>query len=324
MLALPVDAPPEEQFWERYNKRLEFPLSTAVTVLIHALVAGLLVLVLSYLMNGSKVASAVPVSLVEVVGQDDDGDGSAGSSRVENPIGIAPTDPWQASLALLPSPADLPKVEAEIRKLLEDPERAVAISPANGAQYDQLDETLRKKLLQEPGGNKGAGGANGKGDTKQAGNGPGGFANDSRSRSLRWVLRFTTMDGQDYLDQLAAMGAVILIPLPPENKECLYFPNLKKLGERRLATEGDLKKLAGQVRFSDARPESVRAVCEALGVKEKARTFWAFFPKGLEDELARKEMGYRNRRPEDVAETVFRITLRDGKAEITVVDQSAK
>ena len=132
------------------------------------------------------------------------------------------------------------------------------------------------------------------------------------------------MDGQDYLDQLAAMGAVILIPLPPENKECLYFPNLKKPGERRLATEGDLKKLAGQVRFSDARPESVRAVCEALGVKEKARTFWAFFPKDLEDELARKEIGYRNRRPEDVAETVFRITLRDGKAEITVVDQSAK
>ncbi len=312
MLASPVDAPPEEQFWERYNKRLEFPLSTAVTVLIHALVAGLLVLVLSYLMNGSKVVSAVPVSLVEVVGQDDDGDGSAGSGRVDNPIEKAPTDPWQASRDLLPNPADLPKVEAEIRKLLEDPERAVAISPANGAQYDQLDETLRKKFLQEPGGNKGAG------------NGPGGIANDARSRSLRWVLRFTTTDGQDYLDQLAAMGAVILIPLPPENKECSYFPNLKKPGERRLATEGDLKKLAGQVRFSDARPESVRAVCEALSVKEKARTFWAFFPKGLEDELARKEMGYRNRRPEDVAETVFRVTLRDGKAEIAVVDQAAK
>ena len=166
MLASTVEAPPEEQFWERYNKRLEFPLSTVVTVLVHALVAGLLVLMLAYLMNGSNKSSAVPITLVEVVGQDDDGDGAAGSGRVENPIEKPPTDPWQASRDLLPNPADLPKVEAAIRKLLEDPERAIAISPANGAQYDQLDETLREKLLQEPGGNKGAGGANGKGDTK--------------------------------------------------------------------------------------------------------------------------------------------------------------
>jgi hypothetical protein len=40
--------------------------------------------------------------------------------------------------------------------------------------------------------------------------------------------------------------------------------------------------------------------------------------------LARKEAGYRNRRPEDVAETVFRVSLRDGKIEIKAVDQTPK
>ena len=51
---------------------------------------------------------------------------------------------------------------------------------------------------------------------------------------------------------------------------------------------------------SDTRPDSVRGVCEVLGVKEpNVKSFWAFFPKGLEDELDRKEKGYRNRRPEE-------------------------
>ena len=47
------DGPPEEEFWDRYNKRLEFPLSTVATVLLHALIAALLLLVLGYLMNSS-------------------------------------------------------------------------------------------------------------------------------------------------------------------------------------------------------------------------------------------------------------------------------
>lgn len=34
--------------------------------------------------------------------------------------------------------------------------------------------------------------------------------------------------------------------------------------------------------------------------------------------------GYRNRRPEDVAETVFRVTIRNGVATIAVEDQKSK
>src|SRR5207248_3032731 len=160
--------------------------------------------------------------LVDVLGQDEDGEGSPGSGKADDdPIAKANGDPWAAAQQLLPSPADLPKVEDNLRKPLDAPH--VSISKANGAQYGELDKLHREKLLKEPGAAKGAGGAAGKGETKQPGNGPGGIANDSRARSLRWVLRFSTTDGQDYLDQLAAMGAVILIPLPPENKECLFF-----------------------------------------------------------------------------------------------------
>jgi hypothetical protein len=179
--------------------------------------------------------------------------------------------------------------------------------------YRELSEALRRRLL----------GGLGAGDQKRSG--PGGSEADStRARSLRWVLRFTTTDGEDYVEQLAKMGAVILVPLPPENRECLIVPNLRKPGDRRMATDDDLMRLAGQVRFSDSRPDSVRAVLKVLGVEQPARTFWAFFPRGLEDELARKEVGYRNRRPENIAETVFHVRIRNGTVVIEAVDQTPK
>lgn len=316
--------PPHQDFWDRYNRRFEFPISTVAAVLFHAVVAALLMFVLFQLMNRSPSSSGVPVTLVPELGDDADGDGSPGSGEESDPRLKANDNPWAAANLLQPNPEKLPQIEAGLRTLLEDPNGKIAISPANLTPYEDLDETLRKLLLEKPGANKGKGPGAGKGDAPQKDDGPGGVANSTQARSLRWVLRFTTTDGQDYVDQLATMGAVILVPLPPENKECLYFPNLRKLGERKMATEDDLKKLAGQVRFSDSRPESVRAVCEALGVEQKVRTFWAFFPKGLEDELAKKEIGYRNRRPEDVAETVFRVTIRNGVATIAVEDQKSK
>ncbi len=66
-------------------------------------------------------------------------------------------------------------------------------------------------------------------------------------------------------------------------------------------------------------------VLEVLGVNPpNAKAFWAFFPSNLEEELARKEKGYRNRRPEDIEETIFRVTVRGGQFTIEVDDQVAK
>src|SRR5437762_1594920 len=153
------DGPPEEEFWDRYNKRLEFPLSTVTTVLLHVLVAAFLVLTYSYLMKKED-KGGVPLSLVpDMGGLDDDGSGSAGSG--------------------------------------------------------------------------GAG------------------SHPARARSLRWVMRFKTAIGDDYVAQLAAMNAVMLVPLPPDNKDCLYFTNLKSPDGRKKATDYDLRKLGGQIKFSD-------------------------------------------------------------------------
>jgi len=312
---------PQEEFWNRYNKRLEFPLSATVAVFLHVLVAAALAVILFHFMSVPRRDTTLQLSLVESMGLDDEGDGLPGSG-IDDPQLPAGDSPLRAKDPTPIAPTGLPKVEADLRKILDDASGMMPIAPANVGGYAKLDESLQRKLL---GGAPGAGGSSGNGDTHQPGVGPGGErASSTRARSLRWVLRFSTADGQDYIEQLAALDAVVLIPLPPNNEKCLFFPDLKKPTERRTATEGDLQKLAGQVRFSDSRPQSVGSVCAALGVDATPSSFWAFFPSRVEEELAKKEIGYRNRRPEEIAETIFRFTVRNGSARIVVVDQKPK
>lgn len=319
-----IPTPPEEEFWERYNKRLEFPLSTVSAVLIHVLVAALLIFVLGWLMTKNDDRSSVPMTLVpDLGGLGDDGAGSPGSGRIDDPLYQSDKNAFAEQLKVLPNPDALPAIKENLKKIMLDDTGDTPIADNNAAAYGAVSDELAKKLL---GAKKGSGGSAGSGDDGSKGAGPGGSgADSSRARSLRWVMRFKTSDGNDYVNQLAAMGAVVLIPLPPENKQCLYFSDLKNPGSGRLATDAEVSKLvAEQIKFGDTRPDSVRAVCGILGVREPVRSFWAFFPKGIEAQLAQKETGYRNRRPEDIEETVFRVIVRGGGYEIVVDDQVPK
>jgi hypothetical protein len=171
---------------------------------------------------------------------------------------------------------------------------------------------------------KGSGGGPGSGDgPKQDGNGGTG-ASSARQRSLRWILRFRTLDGRDYLQQLGAIGATILVPLPPENKQAYIFRDLKNPKSGEYVTEAEWKKLDNQVRFCDFKRDSVSGVAIALGLDFTPNSFWAFFPKGLEEELSRKEIAHANRRPEDIEETVFTVVIRGGVYTISVAEQRIK
>ena len=320
------EGPPEEEFWDRYNKRLEFPLSTVTAILLHVLVAAFLILFFKGIFGGNTDKSGVPVSLVpDMGGLDDEGTGSAGSGGVQDPLKEAKSTSLEEQLKVLPDPSQLPVIKDSIKDTLKyDNEGNIPVSDFNAPAYAAVDKTLADKLL-GIGAKKGSGPGVGSGDDGTKGTGPGGTgANSTRARSLRWVLRFRTSSGDDYIAQLSAMGAVVLVPMPPDFKQGLYFTDLKNPGNRKMSTDDDLRKLAGQIKFSDTRPDSVRGVCDVLGVNEKAKSFWAFFPRGLEDDLSRKEIGYRNRRPEQIEETIFRVIVRGGSYELVVDDQTAK
>ncbi len=180
---------------------------------------------------------------------------------------------------------------------------------------------MRNKLI---GAKQGSGKGDGSGYDGSAGKGPGGTGADSTlGRSMRWVLRFKVTGGRDYLDQLKAMEAKILVPIP-NTETFMFFPDLNNISNHRIASEADMQMLRNLQQFSDSRRDAVQGVAGALGLDYRPQTFWAFFPKTVEDELARKETSFRNRRSDDIEETIFRVTVVGGNYTIVVDDQRIK
>jgi hypothetical protein len=323
--SLGLEGPPEEEFWEMYNKRLEFPLSAVATVFFHVVVASILLILFIWVMEPGEDRSNLELKLMQVGGLDDSGAGSAGSGGQPDPDKIADVDPIKALERSFATPEALADAKENIKKLvLDDPNGKLPIAPSNAAAFSQIEESLRKKLL-GAGAQQGAGNQPGKGYDGTPGSGPGGTGADStRARGLRWVLRFSVRGGSDYIAQLRSMGAEILIPL--EGGKSIIIPNLQNPSEGRVATDADISRLAKKIQFSDNRRAMVREVIEALGaqVPGEPKAFWAFFPKEVEDDLARKEKAYRNRRAEDIEETVYRVIIRGGSYTAEVDDQVIK
>ena len=72
-----IEGPPDEGFDEKYNKRMEFPLSLVSAVLIHVVIGAVLIFVLVRLLGSGEDKSGIPMKLVAIDGMDDTGMGSA-------------------------------------------------------------------------------------------------------------------------------------------------------------------------------------------------------------------------------------------------------
>jgi len=322
----PEQLPPEDAFWQVYSPNYELPIASLISVFVHVLlVAGAVAIFLLAYHRGNE-KSSVPITLVEG-GFDDAGEGSPGSGGVSDPLARGDLAPSREDYAALPLPVDLPTIRDEVAKqiALEDPAASIRLSDEKAAELALLDKAIRDKLL-GAGERRGSGSGRGSGDGGQAGTGPGGYGADStRARGLRWVIRFRTSSGQDYLAQLRSLGAILVIPTPPDFKTRMYiFRDLNNPVPGTVMTPEDWDALANQIRFCDFKQESGRQISEALGLPFTAPYFWAFFPKGLENELARMETAYQNRRAEDIEETVFQAVQRAGGFELVVARQTLK
>ena len=317
-----LEGPPEESFDEKYNKHLEFPIALVAGVLLHVFVAAALIFILVVLVQGED-KGAVPVKLVNLEGMDDIGEGSAGSGGVEDPFFKADGNPVKALENSLQDPSKLPEIKEKMEKTIKylDQTGNLPISDANAAAYANLNESVRNKLL---GARQGAGNEKGSGFDGSKGTGPGGTGTDSTlGRNMRWVLRFKVSSGRDYLEQLRSIGAEILIP-HPGSEQCTLIPDLNNLDNRRVASDEDMRRLSNKIKFSDSRPEAVRGVSQTLHLEFNPRSFWAFFPKNIEEELTKLETGYRNRRSEDIEETIFVVIVRGGEYKFAVDEQKIK
>jgi len=300
---VPLPLPPEEEFWEKYNRRFEFPFSTVGAVLLHVGVAFVVVMLLA------KMKSAAPDKNLPVVISPIDGldpfDGAPGAG-MENTDTVAQDDKIETPPIPPEDLQKLPDVLETIKDVLPDPDGN--ISKEKRADFANVDKNLAKALARGDG---------------THGKGPGGLGeNSAAGQSLRWTLRFRTRSARDYIYQLSILNAKLLVPLPPDNKRCMLYENLAADTPRgRLATDEDIKQLSGQVRFSDRDRDSVRQMAGALGLDEAPKIFYAFLPLQIRDDLAAKERAYAGMDPRDIGETIIQMSVGGGRYDARVIEQ---
>ncbi len=302
----------DQQFWTRYSPRYEMPISYTASALVIALLAGLLALVLMV----PVFSRPKPAAQIGYIGEDMVGAGSEGATGAAEPNAANNPEPKPDPIREVePNPVEkLPPVKDEpARDIVTEPN---ADTPKPDAAR-KLNDAIQSRL---DGNQKGGSAGNDK-----AGTGPGGPGADSTAaRSLRWVITFKTRDGRDYLSQLSALGAVVVVPIPPDSREQYIFRDLTDPKKRAKCTAKDWDQLTTLVQFTDTKRQSVDDVSVALGLDFIPKNFMAFFPKELEDRLSRMEKGHANRRAEDIEETRFEMLMKDGKCEIKVVEQKLK
>ncbi|MGL4423528.1 MAG: hypothetical protein ACRCZF_22925, partial [Gemmataceae bacterium] len=273
--------------------------------------------------GGWKKKNPPPVPIITMDGEDDSGMGMAGSGGDPNPLAVGEAPKADIERLQLPTPLENVKEDLNKKLQMEDPTSALQIPDAAAAALGALDQTLQEKILgigQKKGNGPGAGSGDG-----ASGTGNGGFGSDStRARGLRWVLRFRTNSGKDYLAQMNALKAVVMIPVPPENKRMLVFKNLNNPGKGENANDADLGEVSNKIQFMDIRKASVEAIQEALRLDFTPSAVWAFFPKDMEEEMSRLEVSYQNKRSEDIKETVYQVIVVGGTARLNVISQKLK
>ncbi len=314
----PESGPELEPFWEKYSPYHEFPISSVLSVLIQ--VAGVTLFIA--FATAFVVPTKVPPSIreISVDGSQDGNDGKQGSGGggqenidpLSRPMDITPVSEVQLDevktqakewLPVVPKSADAPKVEdlPSVKKVA------------------QINEALRQKLLEGASGKKGKGNEMGEGASDKKGDGDGGSgdAGTSKKRALRWEIVFTVDNGREYLSQLAAMRATLVVEQPPRFESALVYRNI---ADKPTGEPFDISKLPG-LYFIDDRRDSITGLCQAMGLNFNAPRVIAFFPGDVEEELANKEKTFRGRKESEIFSTKFKVLVRDGRYVITVVEQ---
>ena len=320
-------APPDERFWQKWSPHHEFPLSTLASIAIHIVVIGLFLIYIAKLMKFGDDKSAVPIRVMSVLSDSDGtlgGPGSGGGDPKETvETRPDPTDP-KPFIPDTRLAAVQPVLASWAPELAQNPDevRTVANLP-NLDKLGKINDELRKQLAKGVTGGAGKGPESGKGDLNQKGKADGGpgDANSTARRTLRWTIQFSTTGGRDYLDQLQALKATLLIPQPPNFNKANIIRDLSKANRGEPIDDVSTIKM---MFFVDDRRDSVMDVADALELGFRPPHFIAFFPKDIEEELAKKERTFHNRNANEIISTTFRVLVRDGKYTITVTDQAVK
>jgi hypothetical protein len=324
-------APFEEPFWSRYSRHHEFPLSAATSIALHVLAVVFMFILMWWLWH-ALTKSKLEVDTLQVTyaggGGNRQGEGNAAGDRPPA-SGTENVEPPKNEQVKPPGPlADLKKVPIldPLDVIVDDQQNGRTINQANEAvdSLKKLSKDARSKLFSSIGPGKGQGGS-GSGGGKDSGKdkGEGAFTGPGKSkfssrqtRVLRWVMRFNTLNGNDYRRQLAGLGAILAFPNPDGGYMVYRDINQKPV-------KGEIEDIASikRIFWVDDKKDSIRSLAEAMDVPVPDGPIVAFFPEKLEAELLKKELNYRNKKEEDIKETHFRIRQNGATYIPEVVEQ---
>jgi len=326
----PLPKVPEARFWKRYSPHHEFPLSLSSSLFLH--IVGLVILVFAgYLLAliGLGQNNAIAVDAVTIAG----GGGNPDGVGNEKGAGAIPTGPEAVINERPPevrseTPSAEPLVTPHaapppITSQSSDNDRAIEEAKNLGSRLTNLSSTARQKFADYlagkgkggtgSGGGKGSGKGTGEGDLQ----GPGkNNLTQREKRKARWVMLFTTREGNDYLRQLEGLGAILAFPTGEDK-----FLVIRDLKSRPFRTVEEDIKTFNMIWWVDDKSRSVESLADALGVRPVPDYFVAFFPVKLENQLLQKELQAFRGNEEDIEETVFRVERRNGQYEPVVAQQ---
>lgn len=326
-------APPEEQFWKRYSPHHEFPLSLSSSVVLHLMGLAILIfgaiLLLRFIPN-----TAVAVDAVTIAGGGGNPDG-IGNDRGDGAVlpgkEVVESDKPPEKMAKNVPSEKLQTPDATTPPLVTEPSKddrmvdqnAEAMSNQAASVRSKAKEKLAAYLAGKGQGGSGMGGGKGKGRGTGEGDleGPGKSTQTQRDRRrARWTMVFNTRggQGQDYLKQLDALGAILAVPTSGDNY--LVIRDLKEKPVRSVVE--DIRQF-NMIWWVDDMPQSVHSLAAALGIPVPEH-FVAFFPLALEQELLQKEQQAYRGNEDDIVETRFRVEWRSGHYEPVVSEVRRK
>jgi hypothetical protein len=331
----PLRVPPDDTIWKRYSPHHEAPLSFVGSAALHLVVLGLLILYVVVLVAWFKSQPVnLPIETVHMGGGggnpkgkgDGPGIGELGKEVVGNP---QEGDPKSVEPEVVQRPPlTLQEANTIKQEFANDPAADRLVYSEQGKMLARLDKEVRDKLREgvNPGAGKGGvgeGGGKGTGEGKKSGpgQGDGKMLNEREQRMLRWTMSFNTRNGQDYLNQLRYLGAIVAVPTGDgrDYKTC----DLTKGPPYELVND-DLSNIK-RIYWVDDKPSSVRSLMGALGVGSNPSHFVAFMPEELEKRLSRMEQQYRGLPEDKIYETKFDCFKGpDGKYDVRVTAQTPK
>jgi hypothetical protein len=322
-----IAEPPEEKTWKYYSRHHEMPASGVSSLAVH--LAALGVLIVGGLVTAKVASNGRPAEIVAALGPDA-GDKELGNSRSsgvarnrETPEeDVKPTAkaasvsvPALGTIMPVKSKAWIPEqgdagraIQVGSQKALKDLNQQV------GAALQEAGEPLHRV-----------------GDQVRK-DGPPGNSDDNTvgttiQRGRRWQLNFQVTGAMDHLRQFAALGAILAVPEPEGGfrvfKDLNAWPGLRatSAANNRHPVSEHMDTLADIHRIGFADRETVAEVASVLGMPE-APYLLAFFPKELEEKMARLERQFQHGLEENIhSKTYFQVVPR-GPGYDVVIDRS--